>query len=808
MGRLQAQQTADEGGEAKDLFSRDVLEFPAVVSLLAQYLSGPISQPLLASLEPGTNLEVIRRDLERVGEAREYVRESSRPSLGALRDPRAILNKLAVEGASLTAQEILVVLDVARTARDSRSLFQSTPFARLHELTRGLADFRSLVAALDGKILPDGSLDSSASPELARIRRLIERRRQEVQSTLERLLHRLSAEHVLQDTVVTIRNERFVIPVRAEEKRRVGGVVHGASSSGATVYLEPLETVPLNNELVELQDREYAEVQRILAEFSGLLRERREELLAAAETLAELDLAFAKADFARHYDCCLPQFVPDRALFLKEVRHPLLEKTLRVQMRRPVPLTLELGERKTVMVISGPNTGGKTVALKTLGIAVLMAQAGLPVAASEASLPLFGRVLADIGDQQSIEANLSTFSAHVMNIQAMAAAAGHTDLVLLDELGTSTEPNEGAALAVAVLDHFRARGPMTFVTTHHSRLKAYAAETPEAVNAAMEFDEATLQPTYRLLIGLPGKSSALDIAQRLGLEPAIVERARTLLHPADTEAASLVARLHAQKTELERTLARLGEREKELEARRAELEKKFEQERRGKLRELDSRLDETLRRFERRWDESVAQLRAQAEAGRVGRKIERKATALKQEAREEWDAQVLETLGAMTAEEETPRDFPIAVGASVHVRGFSTPGTIIAVVDADHVEVEVGRLRMRARKDELRVLSSATGPQRESRATLVRQPGGAGEVPAEINVIGESAEEARERVDKFLDQAFLAGRFRLRIVHGLGKGILRKTLHEMFAAHPHVEKFYSAPQQEGGAGATIVELKL
>ena len=503
-----------------------------------------------------------------------------------MRDPRPLLEKLRIEGAALAALEILALTELARAALEMQRLFAKCPLARLDEWARSLADFRNLVTELEGKIHPDGSVDSSASPELARIRRSIERLRVEVQAVLERLLRHLGREGVLQDAVVTLRNDRFVIPVRAEEKRRVQGVVHGASSSGATVFLEPMETLPLNNELVELQDREFAEIQRILGEFSRKLRERRDDLVRATEILSELDLAFAKAEFARQYDACIPEFGSERALALEDARHPLLEKTLRAQGKSPVPLSIELKPPKIMMIVSGPNTGGKTVSLKTLGSAVLMAQAGIPVPAAEFKLPVFRRVLADIGDQQSIEANLSTFSAHVHNIQRMAEVAGEKDMVLMDELGTSTEPNEGAALAVAILEHFRERGSMTLVTTHHSRLKAYAAETPEALNAAMEFDEVTLEPTYRLLSGLPGKSSALDIAQRLGLETSIVEKARTLLHPADAEAAALIAGLHQQREELEKQTGDLARQRSDQEARQQELEKHLEAEHRRKLKEI------------------------------------------------------------------------------------------------------------------------------------------------------------------------------------------------------------------------------
>jgi DNA mismatch repair protein MutS2 len=848
--------------QSVDLFSLKTLEFRGIIDLLRGFLSGSIAEPLLDALVPHTRIEIIHRDLTRAGEAREYMRESQRPRLGSLKDPRWLLEKLAVEGESCTAFEILALLELARAACDLRGLFAETAFAHLDSLTGALADFGGLVAGLEGKILPDGSVDSSASAALGRIRRSIERLRTDIQSTLEKLLTRLN--QALQDDVVTIRNDRFVLPVRAEEKYRVSGIVHGTSSSGATLYVEPMETVPLNNELVELEDREFAEVQRVLAEFTDKLRARRLDLEAAAEILRHLDLAFAKAEFAREYDCCLPRFetqsgansandesgefgrVGDRSarpqptvllqsntgrdLALEDVRHPLLEKALRRQGRKPVPLSLELRNPKTLVIVSGPNTGGKTVALKTVGIAALMAQAGLPVAASEARLPLFERVLADIGDQQSIQENLSTFSAHVRNIQSMVRAADQNTLVLLDEIGSSTDPDEGAALAVAILDHFRERGSMTLATTHQSRLKAYAAETAEAVNAAMEFDEATLEPTYRLLVGLPGKSSGLDIAQRLGMEPAIVAKARSLLDPADAEVAALVASLHEQKARLEEDLAGLREQRQRFEAEHAALKSKFENERRAKLKELDKRLEETLREYQGRWERSVAEVRAGLEgpSSKAVKRLERQIPAMKREAQEEWNAQVLEALGEPEASgvgsQAQPQAAP-TIGDRVHVSNLSTPGTVTSVLKDGRLEVELGRLRMHVHPDEVKVLAparagaqpSASRPPHSERVRAAARlttesPDHAEEADykslAEINVIGTTAEEAREQVDKFLDQAFLAGHPRVRVIHGHGKGILMRTLHEMFAGHPHVEKFYAAAPREGGTGATVVELRV
>jgi DNA mismatch repair protein MutS2 len=380
-------------------------------------------------------------------------------------------------------------------------------------------------------------------------------------------------------------------------------------------------------------------------------------------------------------------------------------------------------------------------------------------------------------------------------------------MVLLDELGTSTEPNEGAALAVAILEHFRQRGALTLVTTHHSRLKAYAAETPEALNAAMEFDELTLQPTYRLLSGLPGKSSALDIAQRLGLEPSIVEKARALLHPADAEAAALIAGLHQQKAELERQVGLLAQQGKEQEARQIELENRFEQQRRTKLKDLDARLEQTVRENEKRWESMIEQLRAQLEATKApkpSKGLDRKMASLKREVREEWNTQVLEAIGgAATALAPPSAPRPLAVGDQVQVANLSSLGTVMALPDDDQADIAVGHLHMRLPRSEVRrIVQGGTSAPRAAVAAR-----GTDETPAELNVIGDTAELARERVDKFLDEAYMAGRFRLRIIHGHGKGILRKSLHEMFASHPHVEKFYLAPPHEGGAGATIVELK-
>lgn len=809
-------------------FSTEALEFPAIVGLVGRFLSGPLARPLLAAVEPGCDIEKIQEEIALASEAHEYLLASPRPSLAGLAEPRPILEKLRIE--SCTGSEILAVDALAGAACSWRGLFAKTPLARLNGLARRIPDLASIVKELQGKILPDGSLDSSASPALARIRRSIAATRSELQSRLEAILHRLGRADALQDDVITLRNGRFVLPVKAEKKRQVEGVVHGASSSGQSVFLEPLETLPLNNELVELEDRERLEVERVLDEWSAMLRARRPELLSAVDALSALDLAFAKAEFARRYSACFPAFSSGRELELCEAVHPLLIEALRPLGRAPVPLTVKLAPPETMVIISGPNTGGKTVAIKTVGVAVLMAQAGLPVTASEARVPLFYRVSADIGDQQSIEQNLSTFSAHVRNVEAIIGAADEKCLALLDEIGGSTDPAEGAALAIAVLERLRQSGAMVFVSTHHSRLKAYAAGNPQALNAAMDFDDTTLQPTYRFQTGLPGKSSGLDIALRLGLDPAIVAQARALLSPAETEADSLLTSLHAQRARLEAAEEQAGARARELDRRAEALERESVQARAARLRELDQRFEKALREYTERWKAAIEDIRRSATAapkparalGVAARQGERIAS----DAREEWNAQALEALHPPTESAEKQSSPPATVGSRVAVPNLATPGEVTAELANGEIEVEVGRLHMRVPRDSVRVLLQSSEPGRGSgprgkaagiprtdAATPSAAPQATSAPPraapadAEINVIGATADEALARVDKFLDSAFLSGHRTLRVVHGYGKGVLRKALQEMFRGHVHVERFYPAPPKEGGEGVTMVEIK-
>ena len=497
--------------------AEQILEFDRLRDLLRARTTSAPGRRAVDALAFGTDRVRLEREFAAIAEGVAYLRTGNELGFGALADPQPWLERLEKPGTVLAPAELLNVASLIDTAAWLAELFRddAAKFPLLTGHARSLADFRPLGAAIRRAILPNGEVSDDASSELRRIRGGLAHTRETIQSALERILHSRGAPPG--EDYVTRRNDRFVIPVRASERRTVQGVVHASSATGQTVFVEPLETLELNNRLVQLSDEEVTEIARILEELTSRVAADSPALSRAVDTIAELDSLLARARFARDFDACMPAFADSAAIALELARHPVLENTLRPQGRAVVPLTLALGGEETVLVISGPNTGGKTVALKTVGLAVLAAQSGIPVAAQSARLPVFDQVLADIGDEQSIAADLSTFSAHMLNLKSMLASLTERSLVLVDEMGTGTAPEEGAALAVALLDEFRARRCLVLATTHHDRLKAYASTTPGVLNASVEFDDVKLAPTYRLRVGVPGGSSGIAIARRLRL---------------------------------------------------------------------------------------------------------------------------------------------------------------------------------------------------------------------------------------------------------------------------------------------------
>jgi len=596
----------------------------------------------------------------------------------------------------------------------------------------------------------------------------------------------------------------------------VPGILHGTSGTGQTVFLEPFETVETNNQLVQLAEEEAAEIVRILRELTEHLQVLRGPLTAAAETIADLDSVFARARFARDFDAAMPEFTAQSDLQLVAARHPVLEDKLRRENRGIVAMSLALGGDERVLVISGPNTGGKTVALKTTGIAVLSAQSGVPVAAQRAVLPLFDRVLVDIGDEQSIAADLSTFSAHMLNLKSMLQAATPQSLVLVDEMGTGTAPEEGAALAVALLDEFREKNCIVLATTHHDRLKAYASTTPGVVNAAVEFDDVNLRPTYRLMVGVPGGSSGIAIAQRLGLAASVIERARSLLTPESREASDLIAYLHRSRDELDRMQQQMTAERHELEEERAKLRTKWVERQQKRIKELEDKFADMQKRFDENVARVVEAVKERELRGQMEKSARRKMQDVRSEAREELNAAVVQTLSDSQADLGTSTQTEavsaerLQPGARIRVRGFNKP-VIFRRLDGTSAEIEAGPLRMKVAVDEIisveRAAPTAGPASVASGSVSVRSQRGEGERTEEINLIGSTVEEATERVDKFLDDAVLAHVQRVRIIHGHGTGALRKGLGEFLKTHPLVARQSFETEERGGKAITVVELR-
>jgi len=804
--------------------SAQVLEFELLRELVRGYAGSDLGRRSLAALAPSTELEWIERQQQLTSEVREFRRAGGSFNFAGLVDISLLLDKSRISGAVLEPLEILDVVTVVDRAAEWREIANHPPqgmksdWARVRELSSGIAEFTEFLRNFRNKILPDGTLDDRASPELASIRREIEKQRRVIQESLRVYLRRLAEGGSVQEEVVTIRGERFVIPVKSEQKRRVQGVVHGASSSGQTVFIEPLETIEQNNELVRLLEEEQAEVRRILLEMAARIGERSHEVAAAVEVLAELELQFAKARFADDYDCVAPglhQAAKGPALILRDARHPLLERNLKAHGGRVIPVSVELDEGRRELIITGPNTGGKTVALKTLGLLVLMAQSGIPVPASRMEAPVFDGVLADIGDYQSIEQNLSTFSAHVKNIDSISRLATSHSLVLLDELGSATDPEEGAALAVAIAEHFLRVGCFAIISTHHTSLKVFGANAPGVVNAAVGFNEATLQPTYELKIGIPGASAGINIASRLGLNPAIIQSARSRLGTQARDVAQFLDRLHAELRETEAERLRLRDQEKVLERERSRLAAEGKREQQDQVKALEKKLDGLFRDFEYHAREAVSAVQDRAAAQKLSKDAERRIAKLRREFREQFDSTVV--AHATGADRGDPNAQPhlveqVSEGDYVKLKSVGRNARVARRLDDRHFEVEVGTMKMRiAREDIAEVVShAAETPVKAARAkgVSVSFEREAENVPSEINVIGHNVDDATREVEKFVDRAFLAGLPRVRIVHGSGMGILRKALRQFLEKHPHVESIAEPPQNEGGGGATIAELRV
>lgn len=796
-----------------------LLEYATLKALIRRWVASEGGRQLLDGIEPSTDRIAIEAQLAETAEAMAWIDEASRPrtrggetpaqlSFSGIPETASDVAKLRIQGSVLEPLELLsviVLLEKAEQVRQALAPHAGT-FPLLAERAAAIADFRETVKAVSGRILPDGTIADHASPLLARVRRDMERQRRQIHASLENFLKQHRDDGMLQEEFVTIRNDRFVVPVVPGAKKRAAGVVHAASGSGHTLFLEPLETIELNNDLVRLNDDEMREIHRILAELTERLRTQAHEVRRASDALAALDFAFAKARFAESFGCVIPNFSSDESpvLLLRRARHPLLEDVLRRKRLKIVPVSFELNAESRTLLISGPNTGGKTVSMKTAGLLALMAQSGFPLPADEAVLPVFHDVLADIGDNQSIEQSLSSFSAHIARVKQLVEASAPGVLVLLDELGRATDPEEGGALGVAVLDEFNRLGAFTLASTHLLALKVYGATTKGVVNASMGFNEETLEPTYELRTGAPGKSAGLDIASRLGLPPRLIERARAAMSDTERDIAHFLKELETKVSEAREEAAALRRRQLELEQREKDLTAALEKRESKRVKEIEERAEKAMKVFEQEAREAIGRASAVPETRKQAERAQREMARARREMREEFAA-----MAAGKAPPPKPSIETIAPGMRVKLKDVSQPAKVLKVLGGGMIEVEVGFLKMQAPVDDVKeVLPEAAGTGKRLPAGVSFTAGPRFEtLTSEVNIIGKTSDEAEVEVERFIDACALADVARVRIVHGHGMGVLKRMVQQLLAKHPHVDSYGPATPAEGGTGATIAELK-
>lgn len=806
------------------------LEYQHLRELIKRNAQTEAGQRRVDALAPLDNVAELRRELAVLAECVTLRTRGVKWWFNGLTDPTEAIGRLRVEGASLDPLAILQTAKLCDQAMSARSaiLAERENAPVLWQLVQDLPrELNTLVARVTNKILPNGELDDRASPELAAIRHDITSLRSRITRSLEGLMRR-SAE-AIQDELVTIRNDRFVIPVKTDHRGRIQGVAHGYSSSGATAFVEPLETIEANNELQSLHESEAREIAKILYGLSEELRAQLPGIEMAAEAVAELDFINARAVFHQNFNCVIPEIQAEVAAFgsgeleVIEARHPLLEENLRASGGSVVPVSFALNDDKNAMVISGANAGGKTVVLKTTGLLALMALSGISVPARSARFPFYASVLADIGDHQSLAANLSTFTSHVANIARMLEICEAPALVLLDEVGTGTDPEEGSALGVAVVDHFRRDcGAHVVATTHYSGLKMYAGNEEGVVNASVEFDEKTLRPTYRLLVGVAGASSGLEIARRFGVPAPIVDDAMRSVKDSSLQASEYLRRIKREAEEAEALRVALEEERTAVAEKFAALDKEAAKQERERKAAFDQSVQRTIGEIEKQSRELVAKIQDRTERIRLERESQRQIAEMKRTAergvRIVRESQPVQTEPARAVEEvpeyvvAAPRD--LVVGDKVKLRSFGSVGIVDQIKDG-MAEVRVKSVRFREKLENLELMEATAPKPQQGKLEKLRRSAeaeihvGAAEDKAqsELNVIGQTTDEAVDAVDKFLDEASLASLSKVRIIHGHGTGALRRAIGALLDGHPHVSRFLPAPPDQGGAGATVVELR-
>lgn len=783
----------------------NTLEYDRIRAMLASLANTAGARELALSLAPDDDTETVLRRLRRTGDALRLLSDKGLPSFGGVKDPTDALER-AGKGATLTTRELLDVGNLLRTSRGLLDYIRTNRHFEtvLDEVFERLLPDRKLEDKIYRAILSEETIADEASAALGDIRRKIRAANNRIKETLQHYITSSTYSRHLQENIVTQRNGRYVIPVRVESKNEIKGLIHDTSSSGATIFVEPMAVVDANNELRMLEAKEQHEIDKILYELSSLVAAEASALNLNYRNITELAFVFACGKLAEQMQAVEPIVTEERVIRLRNARHPLIDKA------RVVPITVSLGGEWDSLVITGPNTGGKTVTLKTLGLFALMAQSGLFIPADEGSqLCLFDRVLVDLGDEQSIEQSLSTFSSHMVHIVSIVQTLSPRALVLFDELGAGTDPIEGAALAVAIIEEVRRAGALSAVTTHYAELKAFALDTPGVQNASCEFDVSTLRPTYRLIIGTPGKSNAFAISEKLGLPARVVEEARALISSENRRFEEVIEQLDIARLEMEKNRAEAERLRAKYAAMEAEVEAEAERKRAAAEKLLESAqtkaasLVESARASSEFVFDQLEKVRRERESERLGEHLEATRRAVRAHLRENEDR-------FNPVEERSNEDYvlprPLKKGDEVYLVDIGREGVLLSDPDRGTVMVQAGAFRTKTKIDNLRLVEKKAGEKEKKKSTDVRTLVSR-DFKDEIDLRGQTGDEAWFMVDKYFDTAILAGFHTVRLIHGKGTGALRNALWQYLKKDRRIATFRIGKYGEGDGGVTVVELK-
>ena len=795
-----------------ELFDKSIrtLELPRVLQLLSEQAVSAEAKERALRVRPETETEEVLRLLDQTDAARQMIGLHGSPSFSGVKPVAEALGR-ADRGGSLNTRELLTIADLLTAARRAKEYFNTEAEEKtaIDHLFLSLHGNRFLEEKIKRCIPDENTIADAASSELADIRRHMRQAQAKSRQILQKIISSPTYSKILQESIITQRDGRFVVPVKAEHKGDMPGLVHDISSSGATIFVEPMGVVQANNEYIELEVKEQKEIQRILAELSAESAAHREDIQWDYDAMVHLDLIFARGQLSYKMDGVRPEVRRDGAIHLRRARHPLLDP------KKAVPIDIELGDTFDTLVITGPNTGGKTVSLKTLGLLTLMTQCGLHIPVADRSVvSVYERVLADIGDEQSIEQSLSTFSAHMVNIVAILAEADRHSLILFDELGAGTDPIEGAALAIAVIQHVRQRGGRVAATTHYAELKTFAMTTAGVENASCEFDVETLSPTYRLLIGIPGKSNAFAISKRLGLPDEVIESAKVQMSGESVRFEDILTQLEHKRQQIEKRELEANRllQQREEDARKArEFRAQMERAKENARGRGEAEAKRILRDARAAADEVFAEL---AEMRKAQAKAERTMNA--NEARAELRRKLNEAEDAVTKrdarQEPIPKPSrPIRVGDLVEIPGVRTPAEVVSVGKDGTLQLKSGILKMKAKADEVRLIEDdeRAAQKKKPAATSSKSVDSVMRAPAsrELDIRGMESLEAESVVETFLSAAVMGRLNEVTIIHGKGTGVLRKAVHDILRRNKAVKTFRLGVYGEGESGVTVVTLK-